>query len=563
MKLKKEKTYGKIKFSIKENSWIIEELEPHVAIKFKNIFERVGVTRTQPYKIKSSDDVCVDLLWFMSRYKLEISNQDKRVLNKGSKKYEEDKSALLKIYDSDYEPNPLMYDIVKEGFEFRKYQISAADYMKIKKRFILVDPIGSGKTFSAIAMGLKENTLPAAFVVQSHLPKQFYDKIECSTKLNVHIVKTKKPYKLPKADIYIFRYSVLNGWGEYFKQGYFKLAVFDEIQELRHGTDTSKGAGAKMLSMGVEYSVGTTATPFYGYGIEAFNIINIIDDGVLGTRAEFIREWCGGDEKRVKNSKALGAYLIDSGVMLRRTKRDLNINREGANIIIENVDYDPELIKSAEDLAKQLAIKTLSSDFHESGMASREFDIKMRQMTGIAKAKNVATFVRMLVESGEKVLLAGWHRAVYDIWQKELKDLGVVMYTGSESVKQKETNKELFINDKKINVMIISHSSGSGLDGIQYGCSTVVIGELDWSRKKHEQTIGRVDRDGQVEPVNAFIMVSEYGSDPVVSMLIGIKHNQVTGITDPNIVSEEINSDGSRLKLLARNYLNYMSVNQR
>jgi hypothetical protein len=48
----------------------------------------------------------------------------------------------------------------------------------------------------------------------------------------------------------------------------------------------------------------------------------------------------------------------------------------------------------------------------------------LRQATGIAKAPFVADFVRLLVESGEKVLLYGWHREVYSIWRDKLKDLG-------------------------------------------------------------------------------------------------------------------------------------------
>jgi hypothetical protein len=43
-----------------------------------------------------------------------------------------------------------------------------------------------------------------------------------------------------------------------------------------------------------------------------------------------------------------------------------------------------------------------------------DFDWKMRQATGIAKAPYVAEFVKLLLESEQKVVLFGWHRDVYD-----------------------------------------------------------------------------------------------------------------------------------------------------
>src|SRR5687767_15689991 len=58
--------------------------------------------------------------------------------------------------------------------------------------------------------------------------------------------------------------------------------------------------------------------------------------------------------------------------------------------------------------------------------------------SGIAKAPYVALFVRMLVEAGEKVVLYGWHHAVYDLWCQSLKDLKPAMFTGNESPTRSE-----------------------------------------------------------------------------------------------------------------------------
>lgn len=145
----------------------------------------------------------------------------------------------------------------------------------------------------------------------------------------------------------------------------------------------------------------------------------------------------------------------------------------------------------------------------------------------------VAEFVKLLVDSGEKVVVFAWHRAVYDVLMKKLAEYKPVLYTGSESVPQKEAARKAFVEgDSKI--LLMSLRSGAGLDGLQKVCSTVVIGELDWSPGVIEQCIGRVDRDEQDTPVMAYFAISNEGSDPVIMDSLGVKRGQIEGVRDPN-----------------------------
>jgi hypothetical protein len=193
----------------------------------------------------------------------------------------------------------------------------------------------------------------------------------------------------------------------------------------------------------------------------------------------------------------------------------------------------------------------------ERGEAARELDIKARYITGVSKAREVANLVRMLVENGEPVVLAGWHRDVYAIWLKQLADLKPIMYTGSESGPQKEKAKQDFINGES-KIFIISLRSGAGLDGLQKVCKLIVFGELDWSPKVHDQLIGRVRRDDgdkEMEQVTAVFCVSDSGSDPVMISMLGFKASQSHGVVDPLIAAPAQHTDESRIKLLAQNYL--------
>ena len=49
----------------------------------------------------------------------------------------------------------------------------------------------------------------------------------------------------------------------------------------------------------------------------------------------------------------------------------------------------------------------------------------------------------------------------------------------------------------------------------------------------HQQCIGRLNRDGQENPVTAVYLYSGGGSDPVIAQTLGIKKSQSDGIINP------------------------------
>ena len=548
------RTYGKLYLSEDKKHWLINNAEPHVCIKLKALFTKISRAQTQPFKFIKTDETCRELLWFIDRYPLTISENDLILLKKGKKSHISTINDLEAILLPDYIPQ---FVKLKDPFEARHYQLSGNDvYLKVK-RLLIGDDLGLGKTLIGIISCLEKVTRPCVVTVQTHLPKQWKDAIEQFTDLKVHIIKGTKPYKLPPADIYITKYSCLAGWANVFETGIFKSAIFDEVQELRH-SGTAKYDGARALSNNVEYCLGLSATPIYNYGDEIFNVLSIIKQGCLGYHDDFMREWTGYG-KTVKEPQALGTYLREQMLLLRRTRKEVGKGLPPINKIVHTVGYDEGEVEKADELAKTLAIKVTSGSFVERGQASRELDILVRQATGVSKARSVAEYVKVLLESGEPIVLAGWHREVYDIWLEELKEFKPVMYTGTESPTQKEKAKMAFINGET-NLFIISLRSGVGLDGLQGRCNIVVVGELDWSPKVHDQLIGRLDRDGQETQVTAIFLVSEYGSDPLIIDMLGIKASQSHNIINPLQAVEEQYTDESRIKLLAERYLSKKGI---
>jgi superfamily II DNA or RNA helicase len=493
-----------------------------------------------------------DLRWFFERYPALVSDADLAALEDGKRLFEEDRASSEAILLPDWQP-PSRHGF-RPGKEAYHSQKQASELWLRRKGLLLGDDVGLGKTIVALDALAGSQYLPAAIVVQAHLPSQWVKEyITPFTYMQAHIIEGTKPYTLPPANLYIFKYTNIAGWSDVIATGMFKAVVFDEIQELRRGDKAEKGKAAKVFYNSTALRLGLSATPVYNLGSEIWNILDVIDPDVLGPWDEFTREWCtyaGSDKWKVNDPDALGSYLRECGVFLRRLRQGRPINR----IPIE-VDFDEEIAEDAAELAKQLAIKVLKGSFTEAGQASRELDAFARLQTGLAKAKSVAVLARMYLEKGIPLILAGWHRQVYDIWLEELRDFNPVMYTGSETPKQKDRTKQAFISGDT-NLLLISLRSGAGLDGLQKRCSTVMIGEMDFSPAVVEQLLGRVDRPGQqADEITAIFPYVNYGSDPVLMSINAVKKDQQRGINDPGTVMQPIHTDESRIKILAKSFL--------
>jgi len=523
--------------------------EPHVMIKARRIFSRATQTHGTMV-LRDSEEICKDLLWLMERYPLAMEPEHRARMLNAAREYDKRADAFAGVLSGRIEP---------KGFELalppRHYQSIAADLALRVPGLLIADELGLGKTVMAIATLTDPRTRPALVVTLTHLPKQWEREFKkFAPSLTTHIIKKGTPYDVMERikkkpgqlsliepefpDVLIINYHKLNGW-RHTLSGIMRSVVFDECQELRrNGSD--KYRAAEHIAHAASFRIGLSATPIYNYGSEFFHVLNVIAPGSLGEYHEFIREWCGGKmdmqgRAKVHDPKAFGTYVREQGIMIRRTRRDVGRELPALTRTPHYVDSDAKVLdkvkSSVVDLAKFL-LERQGSTFDRMKVGG-ELDWRMRQATGLAKAPFVAEFVRMIVESGEKVVVYGWHHAVYKVWAERLRDVKVAFYTGDESPTQKEKARADFI-DGDTQVLIMSLRAGAGLDGLQQVCRTVVFGELDWSPGVHEQCIGRVYRDGQPDPVVAYFLVSEEGSDPVIADVLGLKKAQIEGVRDPD-----------------------------
>lgn len=516
--------------------WIVRA-RADVLLIVHRLFPKAARMEKGTVRVSATIDRTADLAWVCQRYPMEIGAPT--IWADYLARHKERTDAVALLEDPTYVPRTFPL-----ALEPRMYQRTAADLWLKTKNLLLADDVGLGKTVTALAALTDKQTRPALVVAMAHLTTQWArESRRFIPGARVHVLKKSKPYDLRDLyglpDIIITTYHKLDGWQGYLA-GKVKSIVFDECQELRRtgsGRDRSKKYdAASAIADTAPMVMGMSATPVYNHGSEIFNVLDVIAPGRLGTREEFYEEWCevdyssGKESRPVKHPKALGEYLRATGIMLLRRRADVGRELPEVTKVVQATDADLAALATVDDRVAELARLVLEGiDHKERFKAAGELDWKMRQATGLAKAPFVAEFVRMLVDNGEKVVLYGWHHAVYDVWMDKLKDLKPVKFTGEEALNQKDEARTAFIKGEA-KVLIMSLRSGAGLDGLQHVSQTVVFGELDWSPAVHEQAIGRVHRDGQARPCVAYYCLADDGADPVMADSLGLKEAQSQGL---------------------------------
>lgn len=544
------KTYGRVEWvnaprQGARGSWRVHA-QPDVAVRLKRLF-LVTPGRDGSLTLTATDATGRDLSWLLERWPMVVDPDARTELEAASARHDATVQHVTDILSGVAAHSVLRLAPAPEMTP-RDYQRRGLDMALAGRGLLLADDLGTGKTLTTLLALSDPAMRPMLVVTLTGLPRQWLRELKKTfPTLSGHEVRKASPYDMTAPDgttpdLIVMNYAKLSGWAQHLT-GRVRSVVFDEVQELRR-SGSQKHDAAAQVAASADLVVGASATPVYNFGGEMFSIMDVLRPGLLGTREEFAREWCTGtyglDTKTpLRDPAAFRVWLTDQGAMLRRTRADVGMELPPVTVIEQPVDVDEKLAADGERGALEVARLILdeNASTRDRWTASGEFDWKMRHATGVAKARFVADFTRMILESEEKVVLTGWHRTVWDIWRERLTDLNPVLYTGTESATQKAAAFDAF-TEGDARILMLSLRSGAGLDGLQHiNAQTIIFGELDWSPGVHKQVIGRLHRPGQQRPVAAYFCVTDYGADPHMLDVLNIKRIQSELLINPDAAS--------------------------
>jgi ERCC4-related helicase len=108
----------------------------------------------------------------------------------------------------------------------------------------------------------------------------------------------------------------------------------------------------------------------------------------------------------------------------------------------------------------------------------------------------------------QKIIVFAWYQGSINKLQETYKAFNPAVINGKVIGTARERAKQKFINDKSCKMLIANALSGGvGLDGFQQVCSYAVFADIYPHPGGFEQAIGRLERSGQTETANIFLLV--------------------------------------------------------
>jgi len=222
-----------------------------------------------------------------------------------------------------------------------------------------------------------------------------------------------------------------------------------------------------------------TGTPVLAKPVEIYNLVSVMAPDLIADYPSYVAftlRYCDGKEGNygweadgATNIKELRDKL--NPFMLRRLKED----------VLEDL---PDITH------KYLPLATKYENDDDPLPT-------VRRLLGEHKVPYVVGLLKDLVYV-KKVVVFAQHTAVIAELTDKLSEYGVVVVKGGLDYKEKQRAIDTFVNDTNVTFFIGQiQASGTGIDGLQKVCSTVVFAEFDWTPGVMDQCIDRCRRIGQ------------------------------------------------------------------
>jgi SNF2 family DNA or RNA helicase len=497
------------------------------------------------------------LQWIMMRYPLKILDPvrwDQRVdvITKINEK-RQSLRALTEEVKVDARFNGTLLPFQKKGLDF---------LLKTNGCALVADEMGLGKTVEALAyLVTAPDCFPCLIVAPLVTLVNWEREIEKfitmadGKKFEVRKIRSGKKCELTgqstlggscgQPQIYLINYDLVSKRRDDLAKIPFRTIISDECQHLRNPGSQKTAAVRELVDLqSMRHRIGMSGTPCYNHGVEIWSICDFVNPGMLGTFAEFRKEFIYSFDPKgaIVQSKrgALYEMLIES-VMIRRRKIEVlddlpDKTRYRQEIEIDQGYYESEMRKNLSKLHERLAAVNARTDFKAIAETSAytEFKGSERMSAGMAKVPYIVEFVKEMMENEEPLVIFCHHLSVHSALQEKLSSYNPVTIIGGQNEQQRQMAIDDFQNGKT-KLMIAGLRAGNvgiSLTKANY----VIFAELDWSPAIHRQAEDRLHRIGQKNAVFAYYLE---GKGTLDEKIVGV-------LTDKTLELNEILGDANR-----------------
>lgn len=384
----------------------------------------------------------------------------------------------------------------------RPFQQAGADFLSKNYHALLGDQPGLGKTLQAVAAVEKLSLQEILVVCPASVRGRWHDELtECG---------------VPTICWDIISYNEAVDGRRVLRNNY-DAVIMDECHFLKTSdsqrTQAIFGNGTG-LARRARYKWGLTGTPVLNRPVELYPILKTLATPAIApydSFARFTQRFCGAYyDGRGLNVR--GASHLDdlrnrlSGFMLRRTKKE--VMPELPSTIVSKIPLKISPFEMQEILNLENEISDRESYLSPTveNFAQLGDMAALLRITGLAKARVAVEFIEELLQTVNKIVVFGHHRGVLDKLAAGI-GVGSVVYRGGMNDDEKREAVDRFVHDANTRIFFGNiKAAGTGIDGLQKVCDTVVFAELSWVPGEMDQAMDRLNRMGQDNVVTAYVL---------------------------------------------------------
>lgn len=478
----------------------------------------------------------------------------------------EDREPVISYEPIEMPKLTVPHNMLVEPYEYQREGIA---YALQKKRCIMGDEPGLGKTAQAIGVLTISKAFPALVICPASLKVNWQRELKKFGGLNAVILSddNRSTWQMfwdmrlqngrHAAEVFITNYESLR---KYFvtkvrKDGRFTLksVEFDERKDLfrtviideSHKCKTSSTQQSKFvqgIAQGKEYVLELTGTPVVNNNIDLVQQLTIMDRlGDFGGYSKFMARYCAG-ERKSSHLKELN-YLLRKNCFFRRLKKDVltQLPDKTRSYLVMDIDNRKEYRDAERDIIDHLKKYKDADDEKIQKTIRGAIMVKMgilKQISAKGKVQGAIDIIHNTIDGGQKLIVFCFLKEVVAALKREFRD--AVTVTGDDNDKQKQWAVDRFQGDENCRLIILNYRSG-GTGLTLTAASNVLFVEFPWTYADCCQAEDRSHRNGQKNAVNCVYLLGKDTIDEYMYNLIQSKKDIANGVTgtDEEIVEKK------------------------
>lgn len=349
-----------------------------------------------------------------------------------------------------------------------------------------------------------------------------------------------------KTDIFIINYDMLSKYEEFLKSIEFNALIVDESHYIKnHKANRTKLV--KKLAKDIDIKTLLSGTALKNRPRELIPQLEVLDVmDFFGGTWSFLNNYCANPENDTPFGRDFsGAQNLDelyeklrAYCMVRRLKQDVftelpDKRRSFVPIDLTDVarkEYElaeADILSVIDDATQDVSLETI---YHH--LAKINY---LRQIVGRGKIENVVEWIRDFLESGEKLVVFGWHREVIRAVAEEF---DAPLIDGSTSDDNRERINTDFQTREDCKLVVLQIQAG-GVGINLTAASNVAFIELAWTPADLEQAEDRVwGRIDNLHGANIWYLMTENSIDTDMYEVIDAKRQVVHATLDGSQVGQ-------------------------